>query len=97
MTLRPGSFNATRPSFRGIFREDSLGRYMCMHTGHEDARAARRCADEAIGQFKATGVLPAGWADIEEVRALAGSRDLSWVTEEWYHRLQAEMERRTGA
>lgn len=60
MALRTGTYNAARPVWRGILREDSAPAYVCEHSGH-GVREAKECARQALAQVKATNTLPDGW------------------------------------
>jgi hypothetical protein len=64
MTLRPGSYDASSPLWRGVIRDDSLGRYACTHADHPNRKAATKCARDAFAQFKEEFKKdrpPAGW------------------------------------
>ena len=67
MTLRAGSYNANRPDWRGLVRNDGSPWYECLHTHHCDARDARDCARQALAALVARqGMdpkppLPEGW------------------------------------
>lgn len=53
MTLRPGSYNASRPRWRGVIRGDGYPWYVCVHE-HESQREATACAKAAREAIKGT-------------------------------------------
>ena len=65
--LRAGSYNATRPDWRGIIRQDGWGWYRCTHRNHDGPQAARDCARAALPTLQArdhqnpAAPMPAGW------------------------------------
>lgn len=61
MTLRPGSFNARKPVWRGVLRDDGIPCYVCSHDDHEDQRAATACARSAAVQLREHITLPPHW------------------------------------
>jgi len=67
VTLRAGSYNATRPDWRGVIRNDGWPWYRCIHTHHGDPRDARDCARLALpvlldrDHSDPAAPLPAGW------------------------------------
>jgi hypothetical protein len=64
MALRPGSYNATRPDWRGCIYEDSWGTFRCTHADHMYQKEATRCAREAYAEHKALFLrdeCPPGW------------------------------------
>lgn len=68
MTLRAGSYNAEKPRWQGVIRNDSWPAYVCYHWGeneHPDPRSARDCAKRALAYIKANNQLPEGWAPSE--------------------------------
>ncbi len=78
MTLRAGSYNAARPRWRGVLREDSYPAMVCTHQ-HRDQAEATRCARDALAAVRAAGVhgpLPAGWLAWDPSMALAAGGGL---------------------
>lgn len=64
MTLRPGSYNAARPVWRGVIRQDGYPWYVCNHNDHPEQRHATECARKAHELIKSSPVdqpLPDGW------------------------------------
>lgn len=62
MALRAGSYDATKPLWRGVIRENSYPAFTCIHKDHPDQRAATQCAREALSYYRDhNGVLPNGW------------------------------------
>ncbi len=62
MTMRAGSHNAAKPIWRGVIREDSYPRYVCVHSNHSSQPEATACARAALAVIRATsGPLPRGW------------------------------------
>jgi hypothetical protein len=67
MTLRAGSYNARRPDWRGIIRQDGWGWYRCTHTSHGAPDAARDCARAALPVLRERdhhnpeAPMPEGW------------------------------------
>jgi hypothetical protein len=53
VTLRPGSYDANPPLYRGVIRNDSFPWYVCIHNDHDTTREARACAADALAQIKA--------------------------------------------
>ena len=71
MTLRAGSYNASRPDWRGIIRQDGWGWYRCTHRNH-GPDGARRCAREALPALRTRdhqnpdAPMPDGWEIIPQ-------------------------------
>jgi hypothetical protein len=75
VTLRPGSYNASRPRFRGVIRGDGYPWYACAHTTHERQREATACSKAAREAIRGTlwesggpdpgSPLPEGWEVFE--------------------------------
>lgn len=61
MAYFPGSYNAARPVYRGVLRENRFPRYVCTHADHENFAKARECAGVAHRMIKQDNTLPAGW------------------------------------
>lgn len=70
MTLRPGSYDAAPPVWRGVIRLDSFPAYVCVHNDHPDQRAATKCARAAYAQLRDEGTLAEGWYEYHEAREL---------------------------
>ena len=67
MALRPGSYDATTPSWRGVIYENSWGIFRCTHKDHDTQREATRCARAAYAEFKglfARDECPVDWEPI---------------------------------
>lgn len=69
MTLRAGSYDASRPRKRGVIREDSYPAYVCIHE-HKDFPEAKECARAALavvrqrsGEDIPVTPLPQGWRE----------------------------------
>lgn len=64
MTLRPGSYNASRPRPRGVIRNDSYPWFVCVHE-HASYPEAKQCARDAHEAIKhddtGEAPLPDGW------------------------------------
>ena len=69
MTLRAGMYDASRPRFRGVIRNDSYPWYVCSEE-HNDPDEARTCSRRALLEVKKldpenkglrTRDLPEGW------------------------------------
>ena len=78
MTLRAGSYNASRPRLRGVIRDDGDAWYACSHD-HCDRAEARECAKAALPAVKEirlgflqlgahAGPLPEGWRVFDRKR-----------------------------
>jgi hypothetical protein len=52
VTLRAGSYNAAKPRWRGIIRNDGAPWYGCWHSDHHTPKEARACADRALPAVK---------------------------------------------
>jgi hypothetical protein len=67
MAIRPGSYNANPPWWRGVLREGSWGIWACLHRDHRDQQEATRCARAAWAEhrpkFEADEAVP-GWEPI---------------------------------
>jgi hypothetical protein len=64
MTLRAGYYDAAKPDWRGIIRQDSYGWYRCWGHNHQTSREATKCARDALPGIKALGEgdeLPLHW------------------------------------
>ena len=67
MALRPGSYNAASPDWRGVIRQDGLGWYHCTHRDHRSQREATACARQAFPAIRdrdpedPEARLPEGW------------------------------------
>lgn len=69
MTLRAGSYDASRPRYRGVIRHDSFAYYVCVHD-HPDKDSSKVCSVKALAEIRAAdpedrglghGQLPEGW------------------------------------
>lgn len=80
MTLRAGSYDASRPRLRGVIRDDGDAWYACSHE-HGDRAEARECARAALPAVKEVrpnflkhdpllidGLLPEGWRVFDRKR-----------------------------
>ena len=62
MAMRAGSYNAAPPQWRGVIRDGSYPRFVCVHPNHDTQPHATACARAALATIRATtGPLPAGW------------------------------------
>lgn len=61
MTLRPGMYDASAPVWRGVIRDDGAPFLHCVGHRHPDRDAARKCAREALAQYKDSRTVPDGW------------------------------------
>lgn len=73
MTIRAGSYSASKPRPRGVLRNDGQAQYVCVHN-HGDYTEAKRCAAGALREIKKadpfneglhTEQLPNGWQVFE--------------------------------
>jgi hypothetical protein len=74
VTMRAGSYDRSKPDWRGIIRDDGWPVYVCLHTNHEGREAATKCARGALPKIK-DGTLPAGWTLSEQVRQVQAEID----------------------
>lgn len=71
MALRAGSYNAEKPRWQGVIRDDGFPLYVCYHwgeSGHAGPQEARECAKRALAYIKAHNKLPTGWAPYRDGR-----------------------------
>jgi len=68
MTLRAGSFDANKPDWRGVIRENGYPWYVCYHRDHLSTAEARKCARDAMEWMKENEGLPEGWITYESFR-----------------------------
>ena len=67
MNLRAGSYNAQRPVWRGVIRNEGWAWYVCTHNTHDRPSDARACAQTALPALRVrdhqdpTAPMPEGW------------------------------------
>jgi hypothetical protein len=62
--MRSGSYNATKPDWRGVIYQDSWGVFRCTHRDHAYQQEATRCARAAYVEHKEmfkADQCPPGW------------------------------------
>src|SRR2546430_10553780 len=61
MAMRAGSYNAAPPQWRGVIRDGSYPRFVCVHPNHDTQPHATACTRAALVAIRATtGPLPGG-------------------------------------
>jgi hypothetical protein len=68
VTLRAGYYNAAKPRWRAVVRNDGYPWYVCLHE-HVDGPEATRCARTDLAAIKLAsdgkGPWPEGWVTFE--------------------------------
>jgi hypothetical protein len=63
MAYRAGSYDAAKPIWRGVIRDDSYPAFVCNHDDHKNQREATVCSRAALAQIKKDNSLPPGWVE----------------------------------